>query len=190
MASSDITFDYRDKENNIIVHQTEIEPWKVTCVDTGYETMTGGRLKRIQKYIGEAPFLMTYGDGVCDVDISRLVEYHKQNGKKATLTAVIQKQDKGVLDISEFGAVRHFREKSSSNDVAINAGYMVLEPVVFEYLSDDRCIFEREPLENLALEGELMSYKHEGFWQCMDSLREKQLLERMWEMGNAPWKVW
>lgn len=190
LYNSDVTFDYSSGNNEMIIHQSEIEPWKVTCVDTGLDTMTGGRIKRIQKYVGNETFMMTYGDGVCDVNIKELVKYHKSHGKKATLTAVVQKQEKGVLDISEIGAVRSFREKNNVDETPINAGYMVLDPEVFNYLTDDSCVFEREPLERLAKEGELMSYRHEGFWQCMDSMREKEILELMWNKGNAPWKVW
>ena len=190
LHSCDITFDYSDGNRNITVHSTSVEPWKVTCVDTGLDTMTGGRIRRVQKYIGDETFMLTYGDGVCDVDINKLVEFHRSHGKKATLTAVIQKQQKGVLDISEIGAVRSFREKQPVDETPINAGYMVLEPSVFDYLEGDDTVFEQEPLERLADEGELMSYAHRGFWQCMDSLREKQLLDLMWKQGRAPWKVW
>lgn len=190
LYNSDVTFDYSNGDKEVIIHQSSIEPWKVTCVDTGLDTMTGGRLKRIQKYIGDETFMMTYGDAVCDVNIAKLVEFHKEHGKKATLTAVIQKQDKGVLDISEVGAVRSFREKKATVDTPINAGYMVLEPSVFDYLENDDTVFEGYPLESLAGEGELMSYRHEGFWQCMDSMREKIMLEKMWQKGNAPWRTW
>lgn len=189
LRNSDVTFDYQKGNNQVTFHQSEIEPWKVTCVDTGLETMTGGRLKRIQKYIGNDTFMMTYGDGVCDVNIEKLVEFHKSHGKKATLTAVNQKQEKGVLDITDLGAVRSFREKRESTAI-INAGYMVLEPAIFEYLEGDETVFEGSPLERLANEGELMSYSHEGFWQCMDSLHEKNLLEKLWKQNSAPWKVW
>ncbi len=189
ITNSDITFDFGN-ENTIKVHKTNTDPWKVTCVDTGLDTMTGGRILRIKPYVGDEPFLLTYGDGVCDVNIADLVEFHKSHGKKATLTAVIQKQEKGVLDISEIGAVKSFREKKDKDESPINAGFMVLEPSVFDYLKDDSTVFEQEPLEKLAAEGELMSYRHEGFWQCMDSLREKQMLEAMWAKGNAPWKTW
>lgn len=189
LSNSDVTFDFANN-NDVIIHRPVTEPWKVTCVDTGLSTMTGGRIKRIQKYIGDEPFMMTYGDGVCDVDIEKLVKYHKSHGKKATLTAVVEKQAKGVLDIGELGAVRNFREKKSQDESVINAGYMVLEPCIFDYLEGDETVFEAEPLERLAVEGELMSYRHEGFWQCMDSMREKELLESMWKKGNAPWKSW
>ncbi len=186
----DVTFDYTGGANEMIIHEAHTEPWKVTCVDTGLDTMTGGRIKRIQRYVGNETFMMTYGDGVCDVDIAELVKFHKGHGKKATLTAVVQKQEKGVLDITEMGAVRSFREKKTTDETPINAGYMVLEPAVFDYLIDDDTIFEREPLETLARNGELMSYRHEGFWQCMDSLNEKNMLERLWKTTRAPWKVW
>lgn len=192
LYNSDITFDFTNGNNgaSMEIHSSETEPWRVTCVDTGFSTMTGGRIKRIQKYVGDETFMMTYGDGVCDVDIKKLVDFHKSHGKKATLTAVIQKQEKGVLDISDIGAVRSFREKNAIDESPINAGYMVLEPSVFEYIEDDTTVFEQGPLTRLAEEGQLMSYRHEGFWQCMDSAREKVLLETMWNKGQAPWKCW
>ena len=186
---SDITFDFT-KGNEVIVHNQHCEPWKVTVVDTGLNTMTGGRIKRIQPYVGDEPFMMTYGDGVCDVDIKKLVEFHKKQGKIATLTAVLLEQSKGVLNIGPDNAVHSFREKSAMDSAPINAGFMVLEPKIFDYLDGDSCIFERKPLEKLAAEGELMSYTHKGFWQCMDTKREKDDLEKMWESGQAPWKVW
>jgi glucose-1-phosphate cytidylyltransferase len=166
-----------------------MEPWKVTVVDTGYNTMTGGRIKRIQKYVGNEPFLMTYGDGVCDVEIDKLIEFHKSHGKLATLTAVKMSQDKGVLDI-EGGAVKSFREKSASDGAPINAGYMVLQPEVFDLLDGDSCVFEKVALTQLASEGQLMSYVHEGFWQCMDNIREKNMLEKLLAQDKAPWKRW
>lgn len=190
LYKSDVTFDFCDGKNQMTVHQSKLEPWKVTVVDTGYNTMTGGRIKRIQKYIGNETFLMTYGDGVCDVDIRRLVKFHQSHGKKATLTAVKMAQDKGVLDITKDMAVRAFREKNAHDVAPINAGYMVLEPSVFDYIDGDIQPFEREPLERLAKEGELMSYVHEGFWQCMDNIREKNLLEKLLTNGTAPWKKW
>lgn len=190
LHTSDITFDFT-KGNEVIVHNQHCEPWKVTVVDTGLNTMTGGRIKRIQPYVGDEPFMMTYGDGVCDVDIKKLVEFHKTQGKIATLTAVQLEQSKGVLNIGPDNAVHSFREKSAMDSAPINAGFMVLEPKIFDYLNGgDKCIFERQPLESLAAEGELMSYTHKGFWQCMDTKREKDDLEKMWESGKAPWKVW
>lgn len=172
------------------VHHSELEPWKVTVVDTGYNTMTGGRIKRIQKYVGNEPFFMTYGDGVCDVEIDKLLKFHKNHGKLATLTAVKMKQEKGVLDITKDMAVRSFREKNAIDGAPINAGYMVLQPEVFDYIDGDSQAFEREPLERLAIEGQLMSYVHEGFWQCMDNIREKNLLEKLLATNAAPWKRW
>lgn len=189
LTHSDVTFDFANN-NDITIHQSCNEPWKVTVVDTGLKTMTGGRIKRVQKYVGNEPFMMTYGDAVCDVDISKLVEFHKEHGKKATLTAVIQKQQKGVLDISEIGAVRSFREKQEVDETPINAGFMVLEPEVFDLIEGDSTVFEQMPLAQLAESGELMSYRHYGFWQCMDNIREKQILESLWENKKAPWKVW
>ncbi len=190
LRNSDVTFDYRDGNQDVTIHETHLEPWKVTVVDTGLNTMTGGRIKRIQKYVGDEPFLMTYGDAVCDVDIAKLVEYHKNNGKIATLTAVIQDQSKGVLDIGGDNAVKSFREKQVTDGVPINAGYMVLQPEIFDYIDGDETVFEKEPLQKLAKEGELMSYVHKGFWQCMDNLRERDMLEKMLSKDVAPWKKW
>lgn len=187
--NSDVTFDYSSGRSEIIIHKTNMESWKVTVVDTGYNTMTGGRIKRIQKYVGNEPFLMTYGDGVCDVEIDKLVQFHKAHGKLATLTAVKIAQDKGVMDI-ENGAVRAFREKNASDGAPINAGYMVLQPEVFDYLDGDSCVFEKVALTQLAAKGELMSYVHTGFWQCMDNIRERGILEKLLQEGRAPWKKW
>ena len=187
--TSDVTFDFTDGKH-IILREQHSEPWKVTVVDTGNGTMTGGRIKRIQPYVGNEAFCMTYGDGVCDVNIAKLIEFHKSHGKLATLTAVLQDQSKGVLDIGGDNAVRSFREKTKEDSVPINAGYMVLEPQVFDYLGGDDCVFEKEPLRKLAEEGQLMSYQHKGYWQCMDTLREKNQLEKLWKSGKAPWKVW
>ena len=187
--TSDVTFDFTQGSETIL-EQQHSEPWRVTVVDTGYDTMTGGRIKRIQKYVGDEPFLMTYGDGVCDVDIHELVAFHQSHGKLATLTAVMLDQSKGVLDIGGDNSVRSFREKSAKDSAPINAGFMVLEPEVFDYLDGDDCVFERGPLKRLAAEGQLMSYTHTGFWQCMDTQREHDDLEKMWASGHAPWKVW
>lgn len=190
LHTSDITYDFTNGRNEMTVHHNSSEPWKVTVVDTGLNTMTGGRVKRIQEYVGDGPFMLTYGDGVCDVDIGKLVEFHRAHGKLATLTSVIQKQQKGVLDIDAVGAVRAFREKQEGDGAPINAGFMVLEPQVFDYLDSDKTVLEREALEQLAVEGQLMSYRHVGFWQCMDNIREKEILEKLWASGQAPWKVW
>lgn len=190
LRCSDVTFDYSNGRNELYIHETNIDPWKVTISDTGYSTMTGGRIKRIQKYIGDEPFMLTYGDGVCDVDIFKLVEFHNQHGKIATLTSVVVEQQKGVLDVAENNSVRAFREKNMNDGALINAGYMVLQPEVFDYIDGDDTIFEKGPLEKLALDGELMSYTHRGFWQCMDNAREKEILENIWDAGKAPWKKW
>lgn len=189
LHTSDITFDFTEG-NKVIIHNMHAEPWKVTVVDTGLNTMTGGRIKRIQPYVGNEPFLMTYGDGVCDVDIQKLVEFHKSHGKIATLTAVMQEQQKGVLDIGGDNAVHSFREKSVNDGAPINAGYMVLNPEIFDYIEGDDTVFEKYPLEAVAAKGELMSYMHKGFWQCMDTKREMDMLEKLYQTGQAPWKKW
>ena len=188
--NSDISFDFRNGQNEMVVHESHLEPWKVTIVDTGYNTMTGGRIKRIQKYVGNEPFFMTYGDGVCDVDINKLLEFHNKQGKVATLTAVKMKQEKGVLNIGGDYAVKSFREKNITDGAPINAGYMVLEPTIFNYIEGDSTVFENEPLNKLVEEGQLMSYVHEGFWQCMDNIREKNMLEKLLINNSAPWKKW
>ena len=190
LHQSDITFDYSNDKSEIAVHKSYIDPWKVTVVDTGLNTMTGGRIKRVQQYIGNEPFLMTYGDGVCDVDIGELIRYHKSHGKIATLTAVMLDQSKGVLDIGGDNAVKSFREKNISDGAPINAGYMVLNPEIFNYIDGDATIFEKDSLEKLANEGQLMSYMHKGFWQCMDNIREKEMLEKLIATGQAPWMKW
>lgn len=189
LHTSDITFDFT-QGNKIIVHDQHVEPWKVTVVDTGLNTMTGGRIKRVQKYIGNETFMMTYGDGVCDVNIADLVKFHKSHGKIATLTAVKLKQQKGILEIDGNNAVHSFREKAADDATPINAGYMVLEPKIFDYIEGDQTVFEKEPLEKLAEENQLMSYQYSGYWQCMDTMREKQMLEKIWDTGKAQWKKW
>ena len=190
LHSSDVTFDFTLGKNDFETLNHHCEPWKVTVVDTGLNTMTGGRVKRIQRYVGNETFMLTYGDGVCDVNIKDLVSFHKKHGKLATLTAVMQEQQKGILDIGGDNAVKSFREKSLIDSAPINAGYMVLEPEVFDLLEGDDTIFEQTPLTILAEQGQLMSYLHKGFWQCMDTKREMDLLERMLAMGKAPWKKW
>ncbi len=190
LNSADITFDYSNGKEARIIHESHAEPWKVTVVDTGLNTMTGGRIKRVQKYVGDEPFLMTYGDGVCDVNVNDLISFHKDHGKIATLTAVLQDQSKGILDIGGDNAVKSFREKKVCDGSPINAGFMVLNPEIFEYIDGDDTVFEHEPLEKLAEAGELMSYMHRGFWQCMDNVREKELLEKLLEGRKAPWKKW
>lgn len=186
--NSDITFDF-SKGDEVIVHNKNLEPWKVTVVDTGLNTMTGGRIKRVKNYIGNQTFLMTYGDGVSDVNIKDTLDYHNSHGKIATMTAIKPESRYGFLYI-ENNVVRSFREKSQNDVGLINAGFMVLEPEVIDYIDGDYNMFEREPLEAIANEGQLMSYEHEGFWQCMDTLRDKEKLEGLWESGKAPWKNW
>ena len=190
LCNSDVSFDFRDGQNKMTIHESHIDSWKVTVVDTGYNTMTGGRIKRIQKYVGDEPFFMTYGDGVCDVDINKLLEFHQSHGKMATLTAVRIAQDKGVLNITEDNSVRAFREKNMADGAPINAGYMVLQPEIFDYIEGDSTNFEKGPLTKIAAEGQLMSYIHTGFWQCMDNIREKNLLEQLLLDDVAPWKKW
>lgn len=190
LHNSDITFDFTNGQNDMTVHNQYCEPWKVTVVDTGLHTMTGGRIKRIQPYVGNETFMVTYGDGVCDVDIKELVNFHKSHNKIATLTAVMQDQSKGVLDIGPDNAVKSFREKSCSDGAPINAGYMVFEPAIFDYIGDDDTVLEQEPLRKLVEEGELMSYMYKGFWQCMDTKREMDMLEKLLKQGKAPWKKW
>lgn len=186
--TSDITFDFTSG-NEVIVHSKHAEPWKVTVVDTGLNTMTGGRIKRVQKYIGNEPFLLTYGDGVSDVDIDALIAFHKKNGHLATLTGVQPEGRFGVMDMSGT-QIQSFREKSKADMGWINGGFMVLESKVLDYIADDNTIFEREPLERLADEGHLDCYKHDGFWQCMDTLRDKEKLEKMITEKIAPWMDW
>lgn len=186
---SDVTFDFSDN-NKMIVHNNFAEPWKVTLVDTGLNTMTGGRIKRVQKYINNEPFMLTYGDGVSNVDINKLVKYHKSHGKIATMTAINVGQRFGVLDINEDNGINAFREKSDDDGSMINGGFMVLNPDIFEYIEGDDTVFEKQPLETVANMGQLMAFKHEGFWKCMDTQRDKHQLEELWESGNAPWKRW
>ncbi|MCI5882980.1 MAG: glucose-1-phosphate cytidylyltransferase [Clostridiales bacterium] len=189
LHNSDITFDFTDG-NKMTVHNNVAEPWKVTLVDTGLDTMTGGRVKRVQKYVGDETFMLTYGDGVSDVNIAELLKFHKDHGKMATLTAINVEQRFGVLDINEEGFIENFREKNKMDGSRINAGYMVLEPGIFDLIEGDTTVFEKEPLEKVAKMGELKAYKHDGFWQCMDTKREKEKLEELWASGKAPWKVW
>lgn len=184
---SDVTFDMF--KNKMHVHQNYCEPWKITLVDTGAETMTGGRLKRVQPYVGEEDFCFTYGDGVSDINITELVTFHRQQNRIGTLTAVRPPARFGGLDIR--GAIiENFQEKPEGDGRWINGGFFVLSPKAFDYLEDDKTIWEREPLEKLATEGQLCAYKHTGFWYAMDTLRDRLHLEQLWQSGQAPWKVW
>lgn len=189
LHTADVTFDFTEG-NKMIVHEKHIEPWKVTIVDTGLNTMTGGRVKRIQQYVGNEPFCLTYGDAVSDVDITALIEFHKSHGKCVTLTSVSLAQQKGVLDVNSDNTITAFREKDDEDGSLINGGYMVCNPGVFDYLEDDLTVFEQKPMRALAEAGELKSFYHDGFWQCMDTKREKDKLEELWASGKAPWKKW
>lgn len=190
LHTSDVTFDFAN-ENKMTIHNNVSEPWKVTLVDTGLHTMTGGRIKRVQKYIGNERFMITYGDGVSDVNITELEEQHKNSGKYLTMTAIQPGGRFGVLDIDEeTNTIQEFVEKSKEDGGWINGGFMVAEPIIFDYIKDDKTIFEKEPLERLAKEGKLNAYKHKGFWQCMDTQRDKNTLEYLWNNKSAPWKVW
>lgn len=189
LHQSDVTIDL--KTNKMEVHNNTSEPWKVTLVETGLDTMTGGRIKRAEDYIGNEPFLLTYGDGVADVDISATVAFHKSHGKALTMTAIQPEARFGNLDIQNDMRVDSFIEKPKTEGGWINGGFFVCEPKVFDYLSaDESCIFEQKPLQSLAKDGELVAYKHHGFWQCMDTLRDNQKLNKMWHDDIAKWKVW
>lgn len=189
LHNSDVTFDFSDQNYKRIVHNTKAESWKVTLVDTGAETMTGGRLKRVRDYIGDETFMMTYGDGVADIDINALVEHHKKEGKKATLTAVLPSGRFGALNMEGY-MVKAFQEKPEGDGSWINGGFFVLEPSVIDLIKNDTTIWEREPLESLAATGELTAFKHSSFWKPMDTLRDKFELMEMLEKGKAPWKKW
>lgn len=190
LHTSDITYDFTKEGHEVILHDSFTEPWRVTVVDTGLNTMTGGRIRRVKKYLNDESFMVTYGDGVGNVDISQLVHFHKEQGKLMTLTGVLPEGRFGVMDLDEDSGVRVFREKSQSDNGWINGGFLVCEPKVLDYIDGDGIMLEREPMERLATEGNLACYKHKGFWQCMDTLRDKEKLERLWDSGHAPWKIW
>lgn len=189
LHESDVTFDFKNS-NERMVHYHSAEPWTVTLVNTGGETMTGGRVKRVQEYIGNEPFLLTYGDGVADVNIADLVAYHKAHGKLATVTSIQPAGRFGALDLDSDNLVHGFKEKPKGDGAWINGGFFVLEPEVLGYIAGDSTILEKEPLEGLARDKQLVSYKHSGFWQPMDTLRDKNHLDELWKSGGAPWKVW
>lgn len=186
---SDLTFDFvQDTET---VHRNHCEPWRVTLVDTGLKSMTGGRLKRVQEYVGDETFCLTYGDGVSDVNVTEVIDYHQKQGTLATLTAIQPGGRFGVFNLTNGdGLITHFREKPQGNSAWINGGFFVLEPGIFDYIEGDDTVWEKEPLENLARDGQLSAYRHKGFWQPMDTLRDKNYLEELWETGERPWKVW
>ena len=187
LHTSDVTFDM--KNNSMQVHHKFAEPWKVTLVDTGLDTMTGGRLKRIKEYVGNETFCFTYGDGISNIDISKLIKFHSQNKTIATVTAVQPPGRFGMLDISETKII-NFKEKPDGDGNWINGGFFVLEPTVFDYLKDDSTVWEKEPLERLAKENQLSAFKHNGFWQPLDTLRDKNYLDKLWNSDNAFWKNW
>lgn len=189
LHTSDITFDFT-AGNKMIVHNNVSEPWKVTIVDTGLNTMTGGRVKRIEKYIDDDSFFLTYGDAVSNVDIRKLYEFHIKHKRCVTLTTVSIAQQKGVLEIAPDNQILSFREKDDQDSALINGGYMVCNRKIFDYLNGDDTVLEKGPMNRLASDGELMSFYHKGFWQCMDTKREMDYLEKLWDSGEAPWKVW
>lgn len=188
LHQSDVTIDL--ESNKMEIHNNSSEPWKVTLLETGLNTMTGGRIKRAAKHINNEPFLLTYGDGVADVDIAKTIEFHKTHGKLITMTSVQPAGRFGALDINESNQVSNFIEKPKGEGKWINGGFFVCEPEVLNYIDNDSTVFEKAPLESLANEGELYTYKHQGFWQCMDTLRDKNYLNELWDANKAPWKTW
>lgn len=189
LHESDVTFDFSDGKK-VVTHSHNAEPWKVTLVNTGMEVGTGGRLKRVKKYLDDGPFMLTYGDGVGDVNIQELLKYHKSHGRLATVTAVRPAGRFGSLSIHTDGKVDKFQEKTEGENSWINGGFFVFQPEVIDFIKDDNVLLEKEPLEKISAAGELRAYKHAGFWQPMDTMREKVLLENLWQSGRAPWKVW
>ena len=188
LHQSDVTIDLA--KNSMEIHQNESEPWKVTLLETGLNTLTGGRIKRAKDYIGKENFLLTYGDGLSDVDIAKTVDFHKSHGKHITMTAVQPAGRYGALDIKGDNSIASFKEKPKGDGAWINGGFFVCRPEVIDYIAGDSTIFEQEPLVSLAAEGQLMSFKHSGFWECMDTLRDKTYLCQLWDSGQAPWKQW
>lgn len=188
LYNNDVTFNMTSNER--IIHHNSKDDWKVTVVDTGLNTQTGGRIKRIQKYVGNEPFMLTYGDAVGDVNIHELLECHKKSGKTGTLSCYNFGQSKGVVEVDKNGNINAFREKSDLDGDLINIGYMVMEPKIFDLIDGDDTSFEDAPLHTLVKEGQLNAYIHHGFWQCMDTMNEKNKLEKIWSSGNAPWKIW
>lgn len=190
LHSSDVTFDYTNEKETIEIHNTHAEPWRVTIADTGLDTFTAGRIRRIQKYVGDERFLLTYGDGLSDVDLDELVKFHERAGGVVTLTGVEATQRFGVLEVDSRGKVIQFREKYDSDSMAVNGGFMVVEPEIFNEELGDHDDFSKVTLEDLAKRKELTSYRHNGFWHPMDTQRDRKQLQEIWESGNAPWKIW
>lgn len=190
LHESDVTYDFSSGSLKQTIHGHSAEPWKVTLVNTGLNTMTGGRVKRIQQYIGNEPFMLTYGDGVADMNIDMLLEFHRRNKKMVTVTAVQPSGRFGVIDIDNSNTVKNFWEKPKTEGSWISGGFFVMEPSIFNYIDNDQTILEKTPLEKIAHEGQLQAYKHHGFWQCMDKMSDKALLEDLWGAQKAPWKMW
>ena len=188
LYNNDVTFNMQSNER--IIHNKSKDDWKVTVVDTGLNTQTGGRVKRVKDYIGNEPFMLTYGDAVADINIKELLECHKKSGKLGTLSCYNFGQSKGVIEVNEDGSIDAFREKSDLDGDLINIGFMVMEPEVLDYIEGDSVPFEEHPIKDLVEKGQLNAYIHKGFWQCMDTLREKEKLEKLWNSGKAPWKIW
>ena len=189
LFTNDVSFDF-GKNGEVTLHRKHAEKWKVTIADTGLNTQTGGRVKKIKDYVGNEPFILTYGDGVSDINIDDLVTFHKKSGKIGTISVYNFGQDKGVLELGFNDEVKAFREKSDLDGDLINIGFMVLEPAFFDYIDGDETVLEKSPMDKLVKEHQLSAYVHKGFWQCMDTLREKERLEKAWSSGRAPWKVW
>ncbi len=190
LHTSDVTFDYTNGNNEIKIHNKRAESWKITVIDTGLNTQTGGRVKRIKEYIGNETFMLTYGDAVGDVNISELLEFHKQSGKTGTISMYNFGQNKGVVEVGKNGLINAFREKSDTDGDLINIGFMVFKPEIFDYIDGDDTLLEKEPMSRLVADKQLVGYVHKGYWQCMDTLREKQQIEKLWDSGKAPWKLW
>lgn len=188
LYNNDVTFNMQSNER--IIHNKSKDDWKVTVVDTGLNTQTGGRVKRVKDYIGNEPFMLTYGDAVADINIKELIECHKKSGKLGTMSCYNFGQSKGVIEVNENGSIDAFREKSDLDGDLINIGFMVMEPEVLDYIEGDSVPFEEHPIKDLVEKGQLNAYIHKGFWQCMDTLREKEKLEKLWNSGKAPWKIW
>lgn len=189
LHTSDVTFDFRFN-GNMEIHENTAEPWKVTVIDTGLDTQTGGRIKRIRKYIEGEPFLLTYGDGVSNINIKELVKFHNEHKAMVTLTAVQPSGRFGAIDVDSEGVISSFKEKPKGDVGWVNGGFFVCEPEIFDYIEGDSTVWEQEPLESIANSGKLMAYKHHGFWSPMDTVRDKVYLENIWKKGDAPWKIW
>ena len=188
MHKSDVTIDL--STNSIEIHDSQAEPWKVTLVDTGNDTLTGGRIKRIKEHVNNETFMLTYGDGVSDVDINELLKFHKIHGKYCTVTSVQPSGRFGALDIDVNNEVKSFIEKPRGDGAWVNGGFFICEPAIFNYIDGDTTVWEKEPMETIANQGQMLTYKHHGFWKPMDTLRDKQELEHDWVIGQAKWKVW